>query len=136
MSRRQLREHIFKLLFRTEFHDASEMPKQIQIYMEDLWEEPSKQLEYIHEKFEKVVAELSEIDKIIVNSSEGWNISRMGKVDLAIIRLAVYEIKFDDDIPVSVAINEAVELAKRYGQDESSSFVNGVLSKILKSINE
>lgn len=136
MSRRQLREHIFKLLFRTEFHDASEMPKQIQIYMEDLWEEPSKQLEYIHEKFEKVVAELSEIDKIIVNSAEGWNISRMGKVDLAIIRLAVYEIKFDDDIPVSVAINEAVELAKRYGQDESSSFVNGVLSKILKSINE
>lgn len=136
MSRRQLREHIFKLLFRTEFHDASEMPKQIQIYMEDLWEEPSKQLEYIHGKFEKVVAELSEIDKIIVNSAEGWNISRMGKVDLAIIRLAVYEIKFDDDIPVSVAINEAVELAKRYGQDESSSFVNGVLSKILKSINE
>jgi transcription antitermination protein NusB len=136
MSRRQLREHIFKLLFRTEFHDASEMPKQIQIYMEDLWEEPSKQLEYIHEKFEKVVAELSEIDKIIVNSAEGWNISRMGKVDLAIIRLAVYEIKFDDDIPVSVAINEAVELAKRYGQEESSSFVNGVLSKILKSINE
>ena len=136
MSRRQLREHIFKLLFRTEFHDASEMPKQIQIYMEDLWEEPTKQLEYIHEKFENVVAELSEIDKIIVNSAEGWNISRMGKVDLAIIRLAVYEIKFDDDIPVSVAINEAVELAKRYGQEESSSFVNGVLSKILKSINE
>jgi len=136
MSRRQLREHIFKLLFRTEFHDEDEMPKQIQIYMEDLWEEPSKQLEYIHEKFDKIVAELPEIDKIIVSSTEGWNISRMGKVDLAIIRLAVYEIKFDEDIPVSVAINEAVELAKRYGQDESSSFVNGVLSKILKSINE
>ncbi|HKM21490.1 MAG TPA: transcription antitermination factor NusB [Lachnospiraceae bacterium] len=132
MSRRQLREHIFKLLFRIEFNSIEDMPEQVQIYMEDLWEEPEAQLAYIHEKFEKIVAKLPEIDAIIEDAAEGWNKSRMGKVDLTIIRLAVYEIMFDDDIPVSVAINEAVELAKRFGQDESSSFVNGVLSKVLK----
>lgn len=132
MSRRQLREHIFKLLFRIEFNSIEDMPEQVQIYMEDLWEEPEAQLAYIHEKFEKIVAKLPEFDAIIEDAAEGWNKSRMGKVDLTIIRLAVYEIMFDDDIPVSVAINEAVELAKRFGQDESSSFVNGVLSKVLK----
>ncbi len=132
MSRRQLREHIFKLLFRIEFNSIEDMPEQVQIYMEDLWEEPEAQLAYIHEKFEKIVAKLPEIDAIIEDAAEGWNKSRMGKVDLTIIRLAVYEIMFDDDIPVSVAINEAVELAKRFGRDESSSFVNGVLSKVLK----
>ena len=62
----------------------------------------------------------------------GWKTSRMNKVDLAILRLAVYEIKWDDDVPVKVAINEAVELSKKFGGDESSSFVNGILGKIAK----
>jgi N utilization substance protein B len=64
--------------------------------------------------------------------SEGWSTNRLGKAELAIMRLAVYEIKFDDEIPNSVAINEAVELSKKYGGDNSSSFVNGVLAKIIK----
>ena len=73
-----------------------------------------------------------EIDAAISEKAVGWTIERMGKADLAIIRLAVYEIMFDDDIPVSVSINEAVELAKKYGRDESGGFVNGVLAKFAK----
>lgn len=63
--------------------------------------------------------------------AQGWKTSRMGKADLAIIRLAVYEMKFEEDVPEGVAINEAVELAKSYGTDDSPSFVNGVLAKLV-----
>ena len=73
-----------------------------------------------------------EIDRMLNETSEGWKTSRMGKVDLAILRLAVYEMFFDEDVPVSVAINEAVELGKRFGTDDSSSFINGILGKLAK----
>ena len=72
---------------------------------------------------------LPEIDGVINEKANGWSSSRMGKVDLTIIRLAVYEILFDEEVPVGVAINEAVELAKKFGQDGSAGFVNGVLAK-------
>lgn len=72
---------------------------------------------------------MAELDALIDEKSTGWKTNRMAKVDLAIIRLAVYEIKFEDDIPTKVSINEAVELAKKYGADESAAFVNGVLAK-------
>ena len=73
---------------------------------------------------------MPEIDGILNENAKGWKTSRMNKVDLTILRLAVYELKWDDEIPVGVAINEAVELAKRFGGDESPSFVNGVLGKV------
>ena len=72
---------------------------------------------------------LDEIDTMLKDNTEGWDLNRIGKAELAILRLAVYEIKFDDDIPTGVAINEAVELAKIYGQDQSSGFINGILAK-------
>ena len=77
-----------------------------------------------------MLAKLKEIDESINAAARGWKTSRMGKVDLTLIRLAVYEIKYEEDIPVGVAINEAVELAKKYGSDDSPSFINGVLAKI------
>ena len=77
------------------------------------------------------MSRLSEIDAMINEAAKGWKTSRMGKVDLTIIRLAVYEMKFEEDIPTGVAINEAVELAKAYGTDESASFVNGILAKLV-----
>ena len=73
---------------------------------------------------------MRQIDGILNENAKGWKTSRMNKVDLTILRLAVYELKWDDEIPVGVAINEAVELAKRFGGDESPSFVNGVLGKV------
>ena len=80
-------------------------------------------------KYEKVAEKIAQIDEMINEKTEGWKTSRMGKVDLAILRLAVYEIVFDDTIPNPVAINEAVELAKKFGRDESPKFINGVLAK-------
>ena len=79
---------------------------------------------------------MEEIDSILESASDGWKLKRMAKVDLSIMRLAVYEMKYDEEIPVSVAINEAVEIAKKYGQDESPSFVNGVLAKVAGMIEK
>ena len=80
----------------------------------------------------KAVAEkVPKIDESINAVATGWKTGRMGKADLSILRLAVYEMKYDDEIPVSVAINEAVELAKKFGSEESPSFVNGILAKLV-----
>ena len=87
-------------------------------------------IEYIKSKAMLVMDNKSEIDKIISELSQGWKLERIGRVERNILRLAIAEMKYDDDIPVSVAINEAVELAKAYGRDESYSFVNAILSKV------
>lgn len=133
MSRRELRERIFQLIFRAEFHDREEMPEQEQFFFENFEPEEreisDEDAGYISGKSNKIIEKLDEIDGMINQRAKGWTTQRMGKVDLTIIRLAVYEIVFDEDVPTGVAINEAVELAKRFGQDESSGFVNGVLAK-------
>ena len=130
MTRRELREQIFKILFGAEFHEAEEMPEQMAVYeeTEEAWD--VKDGAYITDKCRQIMEHLAEIDETINAAAKGWKTSRMGKVDLTLIRLAVYEMKYEDDIPVGVAINEAVELAKKYGTDESPAFVNGVLAKI------
>ena len=133
MSRRELREHIFILLFRVEFNSIEEMEEQVGLYFEEM-EQPAseEEEEYIQQKFRKILDQLSTIDASINAKAEKWKTSRMGKVELTLIRLAVYEMKFDDEVPVRVAINEAVELAKKYGQEESGSFVNGILAKLVE----
>lgn len=85
--------------------------------------------QYIAERYRDIYNHLSEIDEAINEVAKGWKTTRMGKVDLALIRLAVYEIRYDDEIPFKVAVNEAVELAKQYGTNDSPSFVNGILAK-------
>lgn len=130
MSRRELREHIFRLLFRCEFHDVGEMPEQIAFYLDYLNDQEGHSLKYIGTKTENILDMLQTIDQEIEAVTTGWKISRMGKVDLTIIRLALFEMKYDEDVPIGVAINEAVELAKSYGNDESPSFINGVLAKM------
>jgi len=130
MNRRSLREQIFKLLFRVEFNSKEEMEEQCRLFLEhEEIEISEKDADYIVGKYAAVLDKLEEIDSLINAKAKGWSTERMGKVDLTIIRLAVYEMKFDDSVPEGVAINEAVELAKKFGQDESSGFVNGVLAK-------
>ncbi|MBQ1458437.1 MULTISPECIES: transcription antitermination factor NusB [Butyrivibrio] len=141
MKRSEEREQVFKLLFRVEFNPIEEMAEQEQLFSEDLPESEDlfmnsdakrlaeKDADKIRDKYEKIAAKLPQIDEMINEKTLGWDTERMAKVDLTIIRLAVYEIKFDEDIPTGVAINEAVELAKKFGQDGSASFVNGVLAK-------
>ena len=86
---------------------------------------------YINNKCSDIIAKIPEIDEAINASTTGWKTSRMSKVDLSIIRLAFYEIIYEEDVPEKVAINEAIELAKLYGTDNSASFVNGVLAKFV-----
>lgn len=129
MSRRELREQIFKLLFRIEFNDMEEMPEQERLFFEDDCNAEGADAEYISSKYQKITEKLETIDNMLNEKAKNWNTDRMGKVDLTILRLAVYEMTFDDEVPTGVAINEAVELAKKFGQDASASFVNGVLAK-------
>ena len=130
MSRREIREQIFLILFRREFYAQEDFPEQIALFAEDLGEKPPEDLAYIENKITQIEKNLSEIDKAVNDSAKKWKTTRMGKVELAIIRLAVYEMRYEDAIPVSVAINEAVELAKKYGGEESPGFVNGILAKL------
>ncbi len=129
MTRRALREQIFMMLFRVEFHDTEEMTEQVDLF-DEAEECSEKDKEYILTKFNNILEKIDEIDAAINEVSKGWKTKRMGKVDLTLIRLAVYEMKYEEDIPVKVAINEAVELAKQYGTEESPAFVNGVLAKL------
>lgn len=139
MNRRQLRDYTFKMLFHVNFYSDQELTQQLDTYLDScmlpeegqlLLIEPEKQ--ELQARMEKILAHLPEIDESISSVTEGWKLARMNKVDLSIIRLACYEVQYDDAVPDKVAVNEAVELAKRYGGDESPQFVNGVMAKFLK----
>lgn len=134
MTRRELRENIFHILFQKEFHETAELEEQFTLFMEILEAEGTtvsdEDKEYMHNKVFGIFEKVDEIDAAIDAVAQGWKISRMGKVDLTLLRLSYYEMKFDEDIPVGVAINEAVELAKIYGGDDSPSFVNGILARL------
>lgn len=137
MGRRELREQIFLLLFRVEFNNPEEMPAQLKMffetgsYDEEMHSFSEKDREYITEKYNHIMESLPDIDRQLSEKAENWDITRMGKVELTVLRLAVYEIEKDDSVPASVAINEAVELAKKFGQDGSGAFVNAVLAKFV-----
>ena len=136
MKRSELRENIFKLLFRVEFNEKEEMKEQIALYFAGIPLEGEKTIseknqKYIQDKYHAIVEKLEEIDQEIERVSDGWQISRMGKVELTIIRLALYEIRYDEEVPTGVAINEAVELAKKFGGEDAPSFINGILAKMV-----
>ena len=130
MTRREIRELIFKMVFRVEFHDEEEIPEQLRLFMDTLESAGEEDRAYIEHKVQDILTHLEEIDTIIDSSAQNWKTSRMAKVELTLIRLAVYEIRYEEDIPTGVAINEAVELAKSYGEENSPAFVNGVLARI------
>lgn len=131
MSRREIREHLFRMLFHKEFYNSEELEEQIRFYFDNLEKAPTEeQMSQVTERFYAILDKIPEIDEMVDEVSKGWRLNRMGKVDLTILRIAIYEMKYDDEIPVGVAINEAVELAKKYGEDHSRSFVNGILAKL------
>lgn len=148
MTRRELREHCFKMLFCTEFYPAAEKKEQLEYYFNAPDEEETgkdgadillhcvalkdEDKNYLEDRVEKMVARIPELDKQINAIAEGWRTRRMGKVELTILRQALYEMQDDERIPDKVAINEAVELAKKFGGDESPAFVNGILAKLVK----
>ena len=112
------------------------MSEQLSLYFDTLEELSEKDQEYMSRKYRHVLEKLDEIDALLNETSNGWKTKRMSRVDLTALRLAVYELKYDKDVPTGVAINEAVELAKRFGGETSGSFVNGILGKIANSESE
>ncbi|MBE5964583.1 MAG: transcription antitermination factor NusB [Lachnospira sp.] len=141
MTRRMLREHLFKMLFRIEFHDDAELKEQYELYFQNSSantemitevaanEEERKEIE---DKLALIKLNLNEIDKKISDYAKDWDIDRIAKVELTILRIAVFEALFDDNVPLSVAINEAVVLAKKYSTPESATFINGILGKMTR----
>lgn len=155
MKRSEIRKHVFKIVFRTAFYPQEEWNEQVKLYLEQLsdsmaekWKESHEmeeenkieyfdyleqirvEMEPIKRRAEQVISEIAELDSVIESISEGWKIGRIGKVELAILRVAIFEIQKDEDIPTGVAINEAVELAKVYGTEKSAKFINGLLAKL------
>jgi N utilization substance protein B len=133
MKRRELRTRTFEVLFRYFYYNADQMLEQTELYLDNedapLTEGDKQE---IRERVAAIVNQLEEIDEIIRSRAVNWSIDRMSHVDLTILRIGVYELKFDEGVPEKVAINEAVELAKTYGGENSSSFVNGVLARIVQ----
>ena len=121
MRRSKVREHIFKMLFSIGF-DAADADEQIELYLEQVEEASEEERGYMRKKVKDIAAHEEEIDAMINEHTTGWKTGRMNKVDLSVLRLAV--------VPVKVAINEAVELAKNFSGDEGPAFVNGVLGKL------
>ena len=132
MGRREMREHIFKLLLLSEFNQNEEMPEQIQLYFQDMGDLQPVEQAYMEDKYGKIKERIEELDQILNENSTGWKTKRMSKVDLNILRLALYEMKYDEDVPVKVAINEAVEIGKLFGGEDSASFINGILGKVAR----
>ena len=143
MNRHELRENIFKIVFQSPFYGEENMQEQTEVDIESLKilaEEPlsdedkiklsEKNEQYIKEKVQGIVSHIKELDTKITEAAKNWELERLGKAELAILRLAAYEILFDEDIPNAVAINEAVELAKEYTDERAAAFINGVLAGV------
>ena len=130
MTRREAREEVFILIFEKQFNSAPiEEILEIAEEVRDL-----KPDDYINTVFKGVYDNLEALDQIISEQAIGWKINRISKTSLCILRLSIFEIKYMEDIPVSVSINEAVELAKKYATPEDASFINGILSSVEKSL--
>jgi N utilization substance protein B len=130
MNRKQAREEAFVLIFEKVFNpDSVEDILQLANEVRDL-----KPDDYIKTVFFGVYDNLETLDSIISKNAIGWSITRISKTALSVLRLSLFEIKFMDDIPISVSINEAVELCKKYATKEDASFVNGLLSTVAKSL--
>lgn len=130
MTRKQAREEAFILIFEKEFNDNS---------IEDILETAAEARDlvpddYINRVFKGVYDSLGELDSLISENSVGWSITRISKTALCIMRLAIFEMKYIEEIPLSVSINEAVELCKKYATENDASFVNGILSTVAKAL--
>lgn len=138
MKRRELREHTFKLIFMKEFYEPEHLDEEMKLYFdsEELADCTDEEKVQITERAKQVLEHAGEMDELINQHAKGWQTRRMARVDLSLMRLALYEIRYDETVPDKVAINEAVELAKQYGGKDSSSFVNGILGKIVRAESE
>ncbi len=135
MSRKKARDNAFKCIYELEFGRDEDLNKILKNCYEENDNKPDE-MEYIEMVLKGVKENLAEIDSVILSKLKNWSLERIAKIDLAILRLAIYEINYVEDIPEKVSANEAVELAKTYGNNDSKSFVNGVIAKVIESKEE
>lgn len=142
MSRKTAREVAFKIIFASNFQNEEITPEDM---MDALLKETEnhddvnqEDMLYIKDVVHGVYQNMESLDEKIKNHLKGWTVERICKTDLAILRLAIYEVLYREDIPFKVSVNEAVELAKAFSEDNSPSFVNGVLAEVISTegINE
>lgn len=147
MTRREMREHCFKMLFGVDFYPTQETAGQAEQYFnspeeDDTAEDGTTQVihhvdmtdeerQFLIDRVEGMAAKFPDLDEKINHVAQGWKTGRMGRVDLTILRQALYEMEYDSEVPSKVAINEAVELAKKFGGKDSPAFINGVLAKLV-----
>ena len=127
-SRKLAREMAVEFLFQIEFQ-KEDIKEQVEDFLDSV-ERENFDKDYFFEIINGVLNCQKEIDAIIESNAKDWTLDRIAKVDLAILRVAIYEIKHREDIPLSVSINEAVEIGKKFGTDKSGSFINGLLAKV------
>ena len=130
MTRREAREQAFIVLFEKIFDNEATISEIVATAKDAEFIKINNFAENILNKVEE---HFSEFDEIIEANSQDWTLARLPKVSLAILRLAIAEIKYIDDVPNGVAVNEAVEIAKKYGTNEDASFINGILGTIAKA---
>ncbi len=133
MNRTKAREYAFILLFQYKFQ-----PEEIGEMLEDFCTEynPQSQEKYVRSAVNKATENIGKIDSIIAKYSKGWDVERISTVNISLLRLAVCEMLYIDDVPPAVAVNEAVGLAKLYDGEESLAFMNGVLGKIKENLGD
>jgi transcription antitermination protein NusB len=133
MNRHKQRDYTFRVVFSME-QNITEIPlEDLDLHLESAELQTEEDKSIIREKVTHIFGELKEIDGLIETAADRWSIDRIAKIELAILRVAIYDMKYDN-IPVQIAVNEAVELSKKYGDEQSSKFVNGVLGQIVKKL--
>ena len=134
MSRTEIREFAFKLLYSLEVQEEYNIEEQITLYLQNNEIEDKNAVDYINDVILGISQNEDDIKNMIRDSLDSkWTIERISKINLSILKLAIYEIKYKN-IPFKAEINEAVELAKKYGEDSSSKFINGALANIVKEL--
>lgn len=135
MKRSAIRELAFKLIYSLEMQKEENLDEQIEIYFECEEINDKEAKEYIIDAVKGIKANEEEIKELIKNKLKAdWSLERISKVDYSILKLAIYEIKYKQ-IPYKVAINESLELAKKYGEETSKNFINGILASVVKEMN-
>jgi len=135
LSRRVSREHAMKLLYQFQMRN-DDIEEQVALFLSETENLEGVEKDYFLDIVRGVMKNRIELDGLIMSHAKGWILARMPKVDLAIMRLAIYELRFRKDIPWNVSINEAVELAKKFGGEQSKAFINGVLGKVAAQLSD
>lgn len=138
MTRRNARELIMQMLYEYTFHNEEDTERLLDEKLNEIKQKDDGTnkaiIKFIQEEYLGVLEHMTEIDQLIEKSAANWSAERIAKVDLGILRLAVYELKWREDIPNKVVVNEALEIAKAYSTDKAPQFINGILGSVIKFI--